>query len=319
MEAPIPTNRRPGVPVRLGVPVRAKKASAPKQLYKYREFNANTLRLLNQAETYYANPAQFNDPLDCKPVIAVDTDLSTLEKLCYRMLVLDRGKDTAVARIQNHRYISTQYGDYKTDPIATRYYTVALQSEIRDLVYAEMREHGVLSLAERWNCPLMWSHYADEHRGLCIEYDTTDHHCEGLLPVNYDTPGAIKISDIYRWKIEKSAKVEKLVRETFFYAKAREWRYEREWRDIGNRVGSRESTLKCISAVYFGMRCDPAVSTSVVMLFSRAATTMRFFHLYRDDNSFRLKRSQIDADEVIACGLRTPVSWDFENLDDVTA
>lgn len=295
------------------------KTSKPRRLYKYRAFNANTLRLLNQAEMYYANPAEFNDPLDCRPVIAVDTDLKTLERLCYRMLVLDRGRDAAIACMRNHRSISMEYGDYKADPDATRCYTEDLRREIRDLVYSEMREHGVVSLAKRWNCPLMWSHYADEHRGLCIEYDTKDHHCDSLLPVNYNTPGAIKISDIYRWKIEKSVEVERIVREAFFYAKAREWRYEHEWRDVGKKVGARESTLKHISAVYFGIRCDPAVSTSVIMLFSNAATPMKFFSLYRDDNSFRLKRSPVDVDEVVACGLRTPVSWDFENLNGATA
>lgn len=47
----------------------------PKKLYKYRPFNASTLRLLSQAETYYADPLKFNDPLNCKPVISVDTPL----------------------------------------------------------------------------------------------------------------------------------------------------------------------------------------------------------------------------------------------------
>jgi hypothetical protein len=287
----------------------------PRRLYKYRAFNANTLRLLSQAEIYYANPAHFNDPMDCRPEIEIDIDLKTLEKLCYRLLVLNRGKDAAIACMRNHRYMSTEYGNYKTDPAATGCYTEDLRREIRDFIYAEMREHGVLSLAKRWNCPLMWSHYADEHRGLCIEYDTKENHCDGLFPVNYDASGSIKVSDILRWKIEKSAEAEGLVREAFFYAKARDWRYEREWRDVRKGVGARDATLKSISAVYFGMRCDPAVSTSVIMLFSNAAAAVKFFSLHRDENSFQLSRSEIDVEEVRACGLRTPVSWDFENLD----
>lgn len=288
----------------------------PRRLYKYRAFNANTLRLLNQAEIYYADPLHFNDPLDCRPVISVDTDVKTLEKLCYRMLVLASGKDRALTTMRNHRYMSTQYGNFCTDPEAARYYTADLQREIRDLLYAEMRKHGVLSLARRWNCPLMWSHYADEHRGLCIEYDTADHHCESLLPVNYDGSGDIKVSDIYRWKIEKSVDAERAIRKAFFHAKARDWRYEREWRDVAKNAGPRESTLKAISAVYFGMRCDPAVSTAVVMLFSNSTTPIKLFGVYRHDNSFRLQRAPIDVDEVQACGLRTPMSWEFENLDD---
>jgi hypothetical protein len=64
------------------------------------------------------------------------------------------------------------------------------------------------------------------------------------------------------------------------------------------------------------MRCDPAVSTAVVMLFSNSNTPIKFFGVYRRDDSFRLQRAPIDVDEVQACGLRTPMSWEFENLDD---
>jgi hypothetical protein len=295
-----------------------KPTAPPRRLYKYRAFNANTLRLLSQAEIYYANPAHFNDPMDCRPVIEVDTDLKTLEKVCYRLLVLSRGKDAANACIQNHRYMSTEYGDYKTDPDAARSYTEDLRREISEFVDAEMRKHGVLSLAKRWNCPLMWSHYADEHRGLCIEYDTKDNQCEGLRCVNYDVSGSIKVSDILRWKIEKSKEADRSIREAFFYAKARDWRYEREWRDVRKEIGTRESTFRSISAVYFGLRCDTAVSTSVVMLFGNSATPIKFFRLYRDQDSFQLRRFLIDVDEIRACGLRTPVTWDFENLEDLT-
>lgn len=31
-------------------------------------------------------------------------------------------------------------------------------------------DRGIVSLAERANCPLMWSHYGDQHRGVCFGY-----------------------------------------------------------------------------------------------------------------------------------------------------
>src|SRR5580704_3885892 len=74
-----------------------KESKLPKKLYKYRKFNTSTLRLLSQAEVYCADPQTFNDPLDCRPVIRVDTDVPTLVKVRYRILVLARGKDKALA------------------------------------------------------------------------------------------------------------------------------------------------------------------------------------------------------------------------------
>jgi hypothetical protein len=51
---------------------------SPKRLYKYRPFDVYTLRLLSEAEVFYADPASFNDPLDGSPTIQIDTDRPTL-------------------------------------------------------------------------------------------------------------------------------------------------------------------------------------------------------------------------------------------------
>ena len=291
-----------------------KQSSPPKRLYKYRKFNTSTLRLLSQAEVYYADPEVFNDPLDCRPVIRIDTDVPALEKVCYRMLVLAQGKEKAVAAMSNHRYMSTEYGDFRKDERAAYCYTQDLRQEIKGLLYEEMRRSGVLSLAARWDCPLMWSHYADEHRGLCIEYDVTDHKCEHLAKVDYATSGEIKVSDLFEWKVRGSAAAEQIVRHAFFYAKAGQWKYEREWRDVAGSSGTDDAPLT-LSGVYFGLRCDHAVLTSVVKLFSNSSANVRFFGIYRKDDSFRLRRSSVDVDEIEAFGFRTSRRWDFDLID----
>jgi hypothetical protein len=286
----------------------------PKKLYKFRKFNASTLRLISQGEVYYADPDVFNDPLDCRPVIRIDTDVPTIEKVCYRMLVLKRGKENALASMSNHRYLSEEYGDFRRDQPAIDCYTQDLKQEIKGLLYDEMRKSGVLSLAARWDCPLMWSHYADEHRGLCIEYDIAGHKCGGLSRVDYSTSGDIKVSDLFEWKLRGSARARRFVHNAFFYAKAKQWRYEKEWRDVAASAGSVDSPLT-LSGVYFGLRCDDAVMTSMVKLFSSAPAKVRFFEVYREDESFRLKRSAVDVDRIEACGVRTSRRWDFDPID----
>jgi hypothetical protein len=283
----------------------------PKKLYKYRKFNASTLRLISQAEVYYANPEVFNDPLDCRPVILVDTDVPTLEKVCYRMLVLARGKGKALASMRNHRYMSTEYGDFRKDAAAIYCYTQNLREEIKGLLYDEMTTRGVLSLAARWDCPLMWSHYADEHRGVCIEYDVADHKCDRLSKVDYSTSGEIKVSDLFEWKVRGSTSAGRAIENAFFYAKASQWRYEREWRDVVKKSGVDDAPLT-ISGVYFGLRCDRVIVTSVVMLFGNSTIKMRFLEIYRKDESFRLMRRPVDVDEIKACGLRSTTRWDFD-------
>lgn len=286
----------------------------PRRLYKYRTFNAFTLRLISQGEAYYADPETFNDPLDCRPVIRVDTDIKTLEKVCYRMLVLTHGKQATLNGMNNHRYMSTEYGDFRKDQPAMECYAENLRQEIKDLLYQEMRQSGVLSVAARWDCPLMWSHYADQHRGLCIEYNVTNHKCDRLSKVNYASSGDVAVSELFAWKLRGSDAARDRVHHAFFYAKAGQWRYEREWRDVSNSSGAVDSPF-AITAVYFGLRCDYAVVTSVVKLFSNASVKVRFFEIYRESESFRLKRHAVNVDEIEACGLRTSRRWDFDSVE----
>lgn len=285
----------------------------PKRLYKYRAFNVNTLRLLSEAEVYYANPANFNDPLDCKPTIQVDTDRSLLEKLCYKMLVASYGKERALREMRNHRYMSTEYGDYKVDAEVEKYYMQRLASNIKDLLYAEMGNCRVLSLAERWDCPLMWSHYADKHRGLCLEYDMADHACRNMKAVDYKQPRSIKINDLVAWKLNGSTAAAQVIHNTFFFAKAPQWRYEREWRDINGSSGASSAPFR-ISAIYFGLRCDTAVLTTLVKLYADVNWPIKFYNVYPLDESFRLKRRLVDTAEIEAIGLKSSALLDFKDI-----
>src|SRR5262249_49787999 len=94
----------------------------PRRLYKYRSFNVNSLRLLTEAEIYYADPRRFNDPLDCNPTINVDVERSDLEHLCYKLLrSIGLNNKEAAAAIHEYRFSSTEYGDYETDHDAAEY------------------------------------------------------------------------------------------------------------------------------------------------------------------------------------------------------
>ncbi|CAG0978158.1 hypothetical protein RHDC4_01707 [Rhodocyclaceae bacterium] len=285
----------------------------PRRLYKYRAFNVNTLRLLNQAEVFYADPTEFNDPLDSNPTIHVDTDIPSLEKLLYKMLLETEGKEHAQKQIGNHRYMSTEYGDYKSDPETATYYTGRLATHVHELLANDLGRHGVMSLARKWNCPLMWSHYADEHRGLCIEYDMTDTVFKDLRPVAYDAPRAVRVSDLIDWKLKKSAAARERILSTFFFSKAPQWRYEREWRDLATEIGPQSAPAR-ISAIHFGLRCDHSVIDAIVRLYARSEDRVKFFVMRPLDGSFQLKRCPVDTDEVEATSVRTPAFIEFRDM-----
>lgn len=281
----------------------------PSKLYKYRSFNVDTLRLLGREEVFYANPETFNDPLDCRPTVEIDTDRTLLEKLCFRMLVA-AGKDREAARkvIQNHRYMSTEWGDFNTDPEVEESYKQGIGIETKGLLDKEMALSGVLSLSARWNCPLMWSHYADEHRGICIEFDMDRNLCENIKPVVYKRPVSIKISELAQWKLHNSDSAHQSVVDKYFFSKSRPWSYEKEWRDL--RPSGATAAPFHISAVYFGFRCEHIIQTTIVKLLTDPDSAIKFYEMYPKDDS-RFQRRLANIGEIKANGVQSSALMDF--------
>lgn len=78
--------------------------------------------------------------------------------------------------------------------------------------------------SERNESLLMWSHYADEHRGLCIGYNLHD------LIKNYNCFPVIYSDEMPQEKEIDLDKTDSLMK--YMLTKCRDWSYEKEWRII---------------------------------------------------------------------------------------
>lgn len=113
------------------------------------------------------------------------------------------------------------------------------RSELTEMqLYAEkhLADHvretiGIFSLTPKCDNILMWSHYADSHRGICIGFNTTGESgfFQAAQPVIYSSEflvlGAHKPSIKGR-------------RELLALTKYKQWDYEAEWRIIDQDSGS---------------------------------------------------------------------------------
>lgn len=295
----------------------------PDKLYKYRPFGVNTLRAITEAEVFYAKPSTFNDPLDCDPTIDMDIDRRHLERLLYRILLKHRSEEEARNDIGYLRYLSTEYGDYKTEPDVENYLMRLIASDIKRELDLELGNQGVLSLSATWKSGLMWSHYADEHRGICIEYDTRDQAHPRLKPVDYKGLRAIKTSDLYRWKVRDDTAAKEQVLQTYFYTKSNEWRYEKEWRDVREKNGVAEVPFRT-TAILFGLRCNGSVIKSIVKLLNDHPQ-IKIWQVLPKDDGFGLRRYLVDRDEIDALAVQEPsflmfkdIVWDeLDELEDL--
>lgn len=107
---------------------------------------------------------------------------------------------------------------------------------------------------------LMWSHYADNHKGFCIEYDYSSYGCKAdetlPFPVIYSSK-RVKVP----WKPALENTPENLDDATSKLAlalltKDSAWQYENEWRVLVNAQESQDIKCAPITCIYLGVMCS---------------------------------------------------------------
>ncbi|WP_394027466.1 DUF2971 domain-containing protein [Desulfovibrio falkowii] len=292
---------------------------ANRKLYKYKSFNLQTLEMLICDNIYCADPTTFNDPLDTKPCIRADVSDVQLEGI-LRKLIEDRvyaemqsaafsikysGANTlthitrrsqleADSVLDEIRYEATnpQYDGHNFNPLSSLL-TIRLQWEL-----LRMYEKGVFCLAEKCDCPLMWSHYGDQHNGLCIGYRIPERAEDKIFKVSYRGAREVSASKIMAMlNSDKCAQRE--VDESVLLRKAGCWRYEKEWRLIGNR-GPMRSPFE-LSEIIFGCRCPDFVKFSVISSLSQREGRIKYYEMRECAGEFRLKRYPVNICELNVC------------------
>lgn len=111
----------------------------------------------------------------------------------------------------------------------------------------------ICSFSEINDSLLLWSHYADEHKGICVEYDLMRESPE----VNAFLQPLIYSDKIH--KIETFEELTSLQKIGYTLIKAKDWEYEKEWRITvlkDNNILPDKLAVSKPKAVYLGTRFD---------------------------------------------------------------
>ena len=305
----------------------------PPVLYKYRHFDERTVELLCADTVYYADPSTFNDPLDTKPCVEADCDVATMERTVYELVrrrvedemqsgaraVKYRGPKT-MAHIEKHSHAAAQrmidglrYD--ATDPERCSDPPGPLASVLAYAIERELLKQynkGILSLATRYDCPLMWSHYGAQHRGICIGYSVPQEAQRQLHEVRYGGNRNVRASAVAKMVLDRDEQARIAVDAAVLLRKAPDWHYEREWRLLGSR-GVVDSPLE-MAEIVFGMRCSTTVMHAVASALSGRVKPVQFYEMIEVRGTFELRRSELDVDELSAAYPRRALSI-FEEFD----
>jgi hypothetical protein len=202
-------------------------------IFKYLPLNIYTLQTLINNELFFSAPKDFNDPSDCKFKLSVNADLSGATSFYDSLNLTKEEKEVKIknflqSKDEFHRDIETEYN-----------------TKFRE-------QYGVTCFSEKKDIPLMWSNYADKHRGICLIFDWKIHkeffmgykviYESSIQEISYDGNGLLEISKA-------------------FLTKLNHWSYEHEVRAIlklnngNNQIAA--FNPKALKGIIFGERILP--------------------------------------------------------------
>lgn len=151
-----------------------------KRLYRYQRFAPDRLGLLLQTnKVYCTSPNNFNDPWDCRPCFNDELleDPKVLEKHIRWFEQADQ-KHFPKTETQ-HRQMAEAL---RRNSHRVREMVNEVSAGIGSVID---QRYGVCCFTTKANSTLMWSHYADHHQGICLEFTTDNDVLSAALKVAY--------------------------------------------------------------------------------------------------------------------------------------
>lgn len=194
--------------------------------HKFRALNENFWKNLVASTVYFSAPKQLNDPYDCQ---------------------IDLMKAIALANARRP---------------APSTNVVALWEKFAETTSKLAAESGVFSLSagdiRGYEERLLWAHYADNHRGVCVTYEIPETFVYrnggvGCAPVNYGDSVLKEALSRIDWSANFDFDEYLPVITAFLTTKAKEWSYEKEVRYISNRSGLFSFERSWLRQICFGL------------------------------------------------------------------
>jgi Protein of unknown function (DUF2971) len=243
----------------------------PPHLYKYFALNERTISVLVNSVIYFSHADGFNDPFDCRIRLSYDGRKEEW-KAFFRRKLREYSPHLATAEIESMI-------DQKIGQLDDEKFLDDLDEEVRR---GHLSKSSVLCLSDAPAQILMWSHYADAHRGCCLQFSTKQKLFGGARRVHYPRryPN-VRFLDC----VDDHAKFV----HTTYLTKSKLWKYEKEWRVIGDEPGLYSYNPDALIGIIFGSRMKPEHQDLIRRLARMRKTPLRLYRAEPWKRDFKMQ------------------------------
>jgi hypothetical protein len=284
----------------------------PAKIYKYRGDTIHSRENLRTDTIWMASPETYNDPYDSWLTFPLDTLLTFLEAALVDNFVAAAKLDGVIsakeiedakkspeplrAVLKNLQVLRSAsavefWGERaKTYSAQLVGYAKNAVSQIEGL----RKREKVCSFSAISDSLLMWSHYADNHKGFCVEFDIeslSEQHFfrKNLYPVLYAREFYDLRSFMSRLANGPRGDFRPMVPLLAMLHKFDGWMYESEWRLMHETeivVDDHNRAAPIPSRIFLGARFDPLIGKDLLAICQQKAIPT--FQMYLADDEFAL-------------------------------
>lgn len=261
-----------------------------KRLFKFRDDSERTLELLRTREAFFPFPSQINDPFDCKFPVSFDCTEYQIFSWIAKLPIADPQKQVMFDSYKKGQLDNEAILDwYRKDQ--SRISTIYCLSEVNDN-------------------QLMWSHYSNGHKGICVGFET--HVFAKSLCLRFDDPLLRRMGDLYLDGYIPTFKVTYLSNRPAPYnvftgnyedikphitSKSDIWCYEKERRIAASYLQLQTQKLRfdrsSIKDVYFGASSSERFISDVLNILKKEYWTkghdVRVYRMKCSDREYKLE------------------------------
>lgn len=221
----------------------------PKHIYRYRPMTPENTESLENDSIYLSSPESFNDPTDC-------------------MLYVDPEEIMEVFSSEITKPSSSSEADGPDILPPNPIHVLNAMNFGIDTIQRAREGFKIACFSEVIDSPLMWSHYADKHKGYALRYNIRKFardNCKGCDCL-CQRKGFSFYPVLYSSKRPDTTRYAKACAQLFYYGeyfedhprpllpfllKGKEWAYEKEWRFICRNKEKKYFHMKP-EAIYLG-------------------------------------------------------------------
>lgn len=243
--------------------------SKPSKFFKYCRINEHSIDSIKNSTLWFSTSEGLNDPFDMK---------FKFSESFMKTKVFEAVTD-------QFQKFSSIY-EHEGKPLTYDIFIDSINEMLEDKIFmeyqmAKIRASYKFSICCFSTAPennLMWSHYADSHKGICLIYDFKYEPIvlQSLWPVNYTSeyPVIDNFDDFVNVGI---------------FRKSLDWNYENEWRATKIHSGTLAINSMCLRGIIFGSKCE---QKTIADLFERCNLKMRteieYFVVSEDAADYKL-------------------------------